>query len=116
MSLEQYIEDLKEFKRERNWEEFQTPKNLVMALTGEVGELAEVFQWLTEEQAKNIMQNPDLQQDAREELADVFSYVISLATALDLDIVEEAQKKLVKTKLKYPVEKSKGIATKYNKL
>lgn len=111
MSLEKYKQDLTKFKEERNWGRYHTPKNLVMALTGEVGELNEVFQWLSEQEAMDIMSNPDLEQDAREELADVFSYVISLSMSLNIDIVEEARKKLEKTKLKYPVEKVKNSST-----
>lgn len=116
MDLKQYAKELEILRDERDWKQFHSPKNLTMALTGEVGELNEIFQWMSEEDSNKIMQNSELAQEVKEELADVFSYVMVLANTLEIDILEEAAKKLEKTKAKYPIEKSKGIYTKYNKL
>jgi dCTP diphosphatase len=116
MTLEKYSQDLKKFRDDRDWTKFHTPKNLTMALTAEVGELCEHLQWLNDEQVANIKNDPTLAKDINEELADVFSYVISIANSLDINILDEANKKLEKNIAKYPVEKAKGIATKYNKL
>jgi NTP pyrophosphatase (non-canonical NTP hydrolase) len=116
MDLNQYAQELKKLRDERDWKQFHSPKNLTMALTGEVGELSEIFQWMSEEDSKKVMQDPQISQEVKEELADVFSYVMVLANTLEIDILQEAHKKLEKTKAKYPVEKSKGVSTKYNKL
>lgn len=113
-SLDDLEKQLLKFARERDWEQFQSPKNLSMAICGEVGELAECFQWLTENESRN----PSPEQFARiaDEVADVQLYLILLAARLKLDIVSEAQRKMQKNAVKYPIEKSKGNAKKYTEL
>ncbi len=95
---------LKLFSRARHWERFHSPKNLAMALTGEVGELVEILQWLTEEQSRAVAKDPHTAQAIRDELADVLIYLVELATALDVDLNEAVKAKLVKNSLKYPAE------------
>lgn len=112
------VKDLKQqllnFARERDWEQFQSPKNLVMALCGEMGELAECFQWLTERESRNLT----AEQRARvaDEVADVQLYLILLAARMDMDILREANRKLRENAAKYPVEKARGSARKYTEL
>lgn len=104
---------LKAFAKERNWEQFHSPKNLAMALSVEVSELLEHFQWLTEEQS--YIKDTNTQQEISEEIADVFLYLLQLSDKLHIDIIQAAQEKLNKNALKYPVELSKGKSTKYTK-
>jgi len=102
---------LREFVHERDWEQFQTPKNLAMALAGEAGELLAEFQWLTAEQSSNLN---DAQRSAvGEEIADVFIYLVRLADTLDMDLLELASAKQLKNIDKYPAERVRGSARKY---
>ncbi len=105
---------LEDFVNERDWQPFQSPKNLVMALTGEVGELVEHFQWLTQEQSAQL--NQEQKSEVQDEMADVFIYLVRLADKLDIDLVQAAKQKIDKNALKYPVEKARGNQTKYTKL
>lgn len=106
---------LKSFSAARNWEQFHSPKNLVMALSGEVGELTEHFQWLTEEQSY-LVNDPESLEEVKEELADVLLYLLQLSDKLGVDIIKSASKKIDANEKKYPVALSKGSATKYTKL
>ena len=109
-------EALAAFSAERDWDQYHSPKNLVMALTGEVGELTEVFQWLSEAQSKLVATNPDTATAVREELADVTLYLVRLATVLGVDLNEAVTLKLQKNALKYPADKARGTHKKYDKL
>ena len=84
MDINNYKNKIQEFADERNWEQFHTPKNLAMALSGEVGELTEIFQWLSEEESKNLS-DKDLQL-AKEEVADIFIYLLRLSSKLNIDL------------------------------
>ena len=104
------------FARERDWDQFHSPKNLVMALTGEVGELAEVFQWMTEEESKGAAANPKTAQAVRDEMADVLLYLVRLADVLGVDLNEAAGAKLVTNAAKYPADKARGSSAKYTQM
>lgn len=108
------MEDIKAFNRERDWEQYHSPKNLSMALSVEVAELLEVFQWLTEEQSRHLP--PTKQKAVEEEIGDVTILLLALADQLGVDVLEAARKKLEHNRAKYPVEKSRGRAEKYNEL
>lgn len=97
---------LREFNSERDWDQFHTPENLAKSISIEAGELLECFQWDNNYDKEHLC----------EELADVLSYCIMLADRLDVDIEEIVLNKLEKTKRKYPVDKAKGVSTKYDKL
>lgn len=99
---------LLEFRNERDWEQFHNPKDLALALSIEAAELNEVFLWKKAEDA-------DVEK-VKEELADVFAYAILLAEKYDLDINEIVSNKIKKNAEKYPVDKAKGSAKKYNEL
>jgi len=115
MDIDKIKSDLRKFAQERDWEQFHSPKNLVMALSGEVGELSEIFQWLTEDQSnKENISDEDLAK-VREEVADILLYIIRLSDKLDIDLEQAVLDKLKINKDKYPVELSKGNATKYNR-
>ncbi len=116
MSLEKLTEFVRNFVRERDWEQFHTPKNLVMALAGEVGELTEIFQWLTTEESKTVMADAQKAEAVRDELADVFVYSLRLADVLGVDLDQAVRNKMKKNAAKYPVDQSKGKAIKYTDL
>lgn len=107
---------LAEFASERDWDQFHSPKNLVMALTGEVGELTEIFQWLTEDASRAVATNPDTAMAVRDELADVTLYLVRLADVLGVDLNEAVTRKLKQNADKYPVDKAQGNHRKYDKL
>lgn len=107
---------LRAFVRERDWEKFHSPKNLVMALTGEVGELVELFQWLTPVECDKAMEQEPLATNIRDELADVVVYCLRLADVLNVDLSKAIRNKMTKNAAKYPVAQSRGHARKYTEL
>ena len=102
---------VKEFIEEREWEQFHSPKNLVMALSVEVAEIVEHFQWLTEEQSQELP--PEKLAEVMEEIGDVMIYLTEIAAKLDIDPVEAAKSKLEINRQKYPAELVRGKADKY---
>lgn len=112
MNIEEIQARLAEFAKERDWEQFHSPKNLSMALAGEVGELLEIFQWLTEEQSRKSSLSEDQLAAASDELADVLIYALRLADRLDIDLEDAISKKINKNALRYTVEASRGNAAK----
>ncbi|WP_086930407.1 nucleotide pyrophosphohydrolase [Agarilytica rhodophyticola] len=100
------------FAQLRDWEKFQSPKNLSMALAVEASELMEHFQWLSEEESSNL--NTTKKQDVAFELADVFMYTLLLARRMEIDIVQTAEKKIEINNQRYPADIVKGSAKKYN--
>ncbi len=101
------------FLKERDWEKYHTPKNLCISLLIELAELAEFFQWKSDEEIEKIMNNPSEVEKISEELADVFFYLLSLCNTLKIDLLTAAEKKLKKNIEKYPAELVKGKAHKY---
>ena len=105
--LELLKQRIDKFNKDRDWDQFHTPSNLAKSISIEANELLECFQWNDT--------NYDL--DAvKEELADVMNYCIQMSQVLNLDIIDIMNDKMDKTEKKYPVEKAKGVSTKYNKL
>lgn len=105
--LEQLKQRIQKFNDDRDWNQFHTPSNLAKSISIEANELLECFQW--DDKNFNI-------EDVKEELADVMNYCIQMSQVLNVDIVDIINKKMDKNEKKYPVEKAKGISTKYNKL
>lgn len=105
--MKELIEKIKNFNEERDWDQFHSPENLAKSISIEAGELLECFQWNGENYDKEAV---------CEELADVFNYCLQMASKLEVDPKEIILKKLEKTRQKYPVEKAKGVSTKYDKL
>ena len=95
---------LQSFADARDWQKFHTPKNLLLALTGEVGELVEIFQWLTDEQSNSVAETAQTAQAVRDELADVFIYLVRLSSVLGVDLNAAIEAKLVKNAQKYPAQ------------
>lgn len=113
-NLVQLREALRQFAAERDWDQFHSPKNLAAALSVETAELLECFQWLTEEQSRQL--TPAQQQQVREEMADVLNYLVRLADKLDVDLLEAAREKIAKNAVKYPADKARGSIRKYTEL
>lgn len=107
-SLDDLNARLLRFARDRDWERFHSPKNLVMALAGEVGELTEHFQWLSEAQSGNL--DPGKREQVGEELADCLIYLIRLAERLGIDPIAAAYRKIAINEQRYPVERVRGDA------
>jgi dCTP diphosphatase len=112
--LEKLKTQIQEFAKDRDWDQFHSPKNLSMALSVEAAEIVEHFQWLTEEQSEELSE--EKLGLIENELADTFIYLIRLADKLDVDLFEVAQKKIEINKQKYPIGKAKGNAKKYTEL
>ena len=104
--MKKLVQEIKQFNEERDWDQFHSPENLAKSISIEAGELLECFQW-------NNNYDKD---EVCEELADVFTYCIQMAMKLEVDPKEIILKKLDKTRKKYPIDKAKGVSTKYNKL
>ncbi|HET9042329.1 MAG TPA: nucleotide pyrophosphohydrolase [Burkholderiales bacterium] len=113
-SLDSLRDRLRAFIAERDWDQFHNPKNLAMALVAEAGELVEHFQWLTPEQADAL--SPETRAEVEHEIADVLIFLVELADRLKIDPLAAADRKLALNAQKYPVEKARGRATKYDKL
>lgn len=109
--LKPLLEKMLDFYRKRDWEQFHSPKNLVMDLASEVGELVELFRWLTEEQS--YRPDPKTLEDVRDEIGDVFNVIVYLSHKLGIDPIEAGCNKLVKVGQKYPAEACRGKALKY---
>lgn len=103
---------LREFARERDWDQFHSPKNLAMALIAEAAELVEHFQWLTEAQSAQL--SDEKLREVEQELADVFLYLLRLADRLKVDLLAAAAHKIDLNARKYPADKVRGSAKKYN--
>jgi len=103
---------VRRFTEERNWDQFHSPKNLAMALSGEAGELVSIFQWMTEEESKEL--NPIKLSEAADEIADVQLYLVALADKLDIDIGQAVERKMLKNAIKSPPQAFYGSSRKYN--
>jgi dCTP diphosphatase len=107
---------LRRFAQERDWEQFHTPKNLSLALMGEVGELAAELQWLTEEQIHRKLNDSHLRDRLADEMADVLIYLIRLADVTDVDLISAVRVKIDKNEHRYPPDLAHGRAVKYTQL
>lgn len=105
--LELLKQRIDKFNKDRDWDQFHTPSNLSKSISIEASELLECFQWNDNDFDKEAV---------KEELADVMNYCIQLSLVLDVDIIDIINEKMDKTEKKYPVDKAKGVSTKYNKL
>jgi len=116
MNIEEIKNRLARFAEERDWEQFHSPKNLSMALAAEAAELLEIFQWLTEEQSIRIIDDTKEMALIRQEIADVFIYLIRLVDKLGVDLEQAVMEKIELNEVKYPKNSVKGSAVKYNTL
>ena len=110
--LRQLAERLRVFAAERDWEQFHSPKNLAMALSVEVAEITEHFQWLTEQQSHEL--DAAKRAEVEQELADALIYLVRLADQLEIDLLAAAARKLAVNEAKYPADKVRGSSRKYS--
>ena len=108
-SLDALKEKVKQFNLDRDWDQYHNPKDLVIALFSEVGELAECYRWLNPKEVSQVHLDPDKKQKVGEEVADVLMYLLMFAYKTDIDLVKVVHDKLEKNSKKYPIEKSKGV-------
>ena len=99
---------LAQFVAERDWQQFHSPKNLSMSLAIETAELMEHFQWIEGETSRQVAADPAKFAEVRDEMADVFCYLLALANSLEVDLAASVRSKMVKNAAKYPVEQSRG--------
>ena len=107
---------LQRFADDRDWQQFHSPKNLILALTGEVGELCEIFQWLSDADSLFAAKSPEMGQAVKDELADVLMYLVRLSSVLGVDLNEAVTRKLASNGQKYPVDKARSNSKKYDRL
>ena len=104
---------VRSFADNRDWQQFHTARNLVLALVGETGELAAEFQWIGDDNIVNALREAEKREAVGSELADVFIYLLRLADVTEIDLAEELKKKIAINEKRYPVDKAKGSAAKY---
>jgi dCTP diphosphatase len=104
------------FSLDRDWDQFHTPKNLLLALVSEVGELSEVFLWKSDKEVEDYLSSNQGREKISEEIADVAVYLIRLCQKLDVDLLEIIKAKMETNNSKYPIDKSKGSPKKYTEL
>ncbi len=107
-TVQELREAMARFVRERDWEQFHSPKNLVMGLSVEAAELMEHFLWVENEASRQVAADPAKMGEIADEMADVACYLLALSNTLGIDLSDAIQRKLVKNALKYPVEKCRG--------
>ncbi|KAG2374170.1 hypothetical protein C9374_011007 [Naegleria lovaniensis] len=115
ITLEELRQVHVDFVSQRDWHKYHTPRNLTLALVGEVGELAEIFQWKSDEMCENLEQNfsEKEKENLRDELSDCLLYILRLSDVCGVDLPTAALDKMKKNELKYPVGRSLGRADKY---
>ena len=111
-SLDNLKTRLGEFTKDRDWDQFHSPKNLSMALIAEAAELIEHFQWLTQEQSANL--SAEKLKEVEQELADILIYLVRISDKLGINLIEAANKKVEMNAVKYPADAVQGDARKYS--
>ena len=111
--MEALIRQIKKFASERDWDQYHAPKNLAMALSVEVAELVEIFQWLSEDESYQL--NRETRDHLQEEIGDILIYLAALSAKFDIDPIEAARSKLRLNEQKYPVESTKGSRRKHHR-
>ena len=115
LDLKTIKEKLRKFSQDRDWDQYHSPKNLAMAMSVEVSELLEIFQWSNDGGIEKI-EDKETKKQIEEEIADIFNYLVKFVDLMDLDLEELSLEKIKKNDMKYPVNKFKGKSDKYNKL
>jgi NTP pyrophosphatase (non-canonical NTP hydrolase) len=113
-SLQDLSNKILQFRNERDWEQFHTPKNLAISLSLEAAEVLEHFQWKSEAEISEYIKTD--KKHIGEELADVLNYLLLMAHDFDIDLIKASENKIELNAQKYPVDKARGKHTKYNKL
>ncbi|MCO4792251.1 MAG: nucleotide pyrophosphohydrolase [Bacteriovoracaceae bacterium] len=118
INIQDLVKRMAEFSKERDWDQFHTPKNLSMALSVECAELMEHFQWLSNEAASELtnesLENIKKREEIAEEICDILFYTSRISDVMNLDLVTAIEKKFEKNAKKYPAEKVRGSSKKYS--
>ena len=113
--LEDLLRKIQAFSDERDWSQFHTPKNLILAATGEIGELAELLQWKNDQEVTEYLLSIHGKERISEEIADIAIYLIRLCQITNIDFLDAIQNKIKINEIKYPIKTSKGNSEKYTK-
>ena len=114
--LDEILRRVVEFRDERDWKQFHNPKDLAISISLEAAELLEHFQWKGPEEVRQAAEDPEVRREVGEEMADILILLLSASDALGIDLHAAALAKIEKNARKYPVEKSRGNAKKYDEL
>ena len=112
-TFEQLVAEVRLFAKNRDWQQFHTPRNLVLALSGEIGELAAEFQWISDVEVDEALKAQAKHDHVARELADVFIYLIYLSDVLKIDLISVALNKIEENEFRYPVDQVRGSSAKY---
>jgi dCTP diphosphatase len=115
-TIQEITTEIRQFADDREWEQFHTVRNLVLALVGEVGELAAEIQWVKDVDISSHLGNSDNKSRMASEVADIATYLFRLCDVADIDLAVEVRRKLIVNGDRYSVEKSKGLSVKYTEL
>jgi len=115
-TIEEITLKVQTFCEERDWDQFHGPKDLAIGVITEASELLEHFRFLSEEQALELLSNPQQKEDIEDELADVLFFLLRFSQRFNIDLAQALMRKIGKSEEKYPVDKAKGSNKKYNKL
>lgn len=116
MTLKALEESVRQFAADRDWGQFHTPRNLILALCGEAGELAELLQWTPDADVDTWLTDSKNMERLRHEMADVLSYLLRLSDVCGVDLEQALLEKTALNETRYPVELAKGSAQKYTQL
>lgn len=109
-------QEIENFIKERDWDQFHSVKNLAMALSVECSELVEIFQWMNEEKSNQVKNDHAIKAKLQDEVSDILFYLMRIAEKAEIDIEASILQKIKKNAEKYPVDKSRGTSKKYNEL
>ena len=107
-TIKEMIDCVADFEKKRDWQQFHAPKNLAMGIAIETGELMEHFQWISETQSRQVAHDSEQMAEVRQEVADVFCYILLLAYTLDIDLSDAFYEKMKRNDEKYPAQKYRG--------
>lgn len=113
LGIDELARAIRKFAADRDWDQFHSPRNLVLALVGEVGELAAEFQWVSDDAIDTFLTSPEKRSAVELEMADVLSYLLRLADILQVDLAGALRKKIALNENRYPVDKARGSSSKY---
>ena len=113
--FEDLLKKIQDFSDARDWSQFHTPKNLILAATGELGELAELLQWKDDQEVTEYLASKRGKERISEEIADIAIYLIRLCQMTNIDFLDAIQNKIKINEIKYPIETSKGNSEKYTR-
>ena len=108
VTIKQLKDAVEKFEKERDWRQFHSPKNLAMGIAIETGELLEHFQWISGEESFEVVRDAEQMEQVRQEMADVFSYLLNLALVMGVDLSDAFYEKMEINGAKYPADKYRG--------